>query len=132
MKNKSSLIVMELRIMLRVFALAAALCLRVFFWADSRSRELELRDRALLLTESAAETLKNCRGDYDRAAGLLGGTLTEEGLLLPEENGICIRVSPERTDHPLLGQARVQALSALDGSQIFSLSVCWQEVEPHA
>ena len=132
MKNKSLLIVTELLIMLLVFALAAALCLRIFFWADSRSRALELRDRALLLTESAAEILKNCRGDYDRAAGLLGGTLTEEGLLLAEEDGICIRISPEDAAVPLLGQARVQALSSLDGSQIFSLTVCWQEVTSHA
>ena len=49
MKSKAPLALMEQIIMVLVFALAAALCLRTFALSDRMSREGELRDGAVLL-----------------------------------------------------------------------------------
>ena len=46
MRSKAPLVLMEQAVMVLVFALAAALCLRAFVWSDQLSRQNEARDRA--------------------------------------------------------------------------------------
>ena len=73
MKSRASLSLIEQTMMLLIFALAAALCLRGFVLADTRSRTYADRDQALLCAQNAAQTLKACGGDYAAAAELCGG-----------------------------------------------------------
>ena len=63
MRSKAPLALMEQMIMVLVFALAAALCLRVFVSADSSSQQRELRDRALTEGQSMAELTKANSGN---------------------------------------------------------------------
>lgn len=58
MKNKSTLILIEHMVMLLVFALAAAVCLRMFALAGKMSRTNEATDRATLAAQNVAEQIK--------------------------------------------------------------------------
>lgn len=58
MRNKSTLVLIEHMIMLLVFALAAAVCLRLFALAGKMSRTNEATDRAVLVAQNAAEQIK--------------------------------------------------------------------------
>lgn len=72
MKSKAPLLLMEQMVMLLVFALAAALCLQAFVKSDGLSDRSERRDRAITAAQTAAETVRHCRGDMSQVAALLG------------------------------------------------------------
>lgn len=82
MKSKAPLLLMEQMVMLLVFALAAALCLQAFVKSDSLSSRSEARDRAAVLCQNAAETVRHYGGDaqnaLSRAAEDLGAAYSEE------------------------------------------------------
>ena len=52
MRSKTPLALMEQVIMVLVFALAAALCLRAFVLSDRISRDCEERDRAIMAAQT--------------------------------------------------------------------------------
>ncbi len=58
MRNKSILVLIEHMVMILVFALAAAVCLRMFALSDKLSRQYEATDRAVFAAQNVAETLK--------------------------------------------------------------------------
>ncbi len=136
MRDRSFLSVIEQVVMVLVFALAAALCLRAFVFADQVSRSCEERDRAILSVQSAAETVKHFRGNLERAAGQLGGTV-QDGVLLvrydtdwqiSEADGVFVlSVGAIDSGDDLLGCAAVCVRDS-DGNEIFSVNVYWQEV----
>ena len=127
MRSKTPLALMEQTVMLLVFALAAALCLRAFAFADQTSRRNEAVDHAVLLAQNTAETLK--------AAGAAEGeTLwyTEELTAASDETEAAYRVEirPEESGVAGLGRAVVSVYDA-GGEALFSLSAAWQEVTVH-
>ena len=67
MRNKSPLALMEQLVMVLVFALAAALCLQVFMFADLTSERNAAIDRAVTECQNAAEILKASGGDLAHA-----------------------------------------------------------------
>ena len=131
MKSKTPLALMEQLVMVLVFALAAALCVSCFVTADRLSQRSAMRDEAVIAAQNAAETIKGCRGDFERAAALLDGTLTNGILELRAQENICLVVTPESSGDPLLGRARVEACASRDGEALFALTVFWQEVDDH-
>lgn len=138
MKGKSALALMEQAIMLLILAVAAALCLQAFVWADANSKKSGNCDRAMVQLQSAAEILKAYRGDMDAAAGVFGGQTDENGWT------VCWDENWEQTDAPGMYWLSVTPESALteylgcadlvlkqeDGTALGSLQVCWQEVLP--
>lgn len=117
MKNRTSLVLMEQLVMVLVFALAAALCLRVFVKADEISQRIAYRDEAVLIAQNAAEVLKATSGDAQRAAELLEPAAAEKGLHLvikETDSGI-----------PLLGRAEIRVY--LENEELFALQTGWQE-----
>jgi hypothetical protein len=139
MKSKAPLALIEQAIMLVVFALAAALCLQAFVWADTQSRQTTLRDQALVQVQSAAEVLKHCGGDFSAAAAIQGGTWDGASWILWYDEDwnssdgtgtyrLC--VTPETSGTAGLGAAQVEAAQA-DGLSLASLRVCWQEEVRH-
>lgn len=137
MKSRAPLVMMEQLVMVLVFALAAAVCVQAFAFSDRLSQENETRDRAVTAVQNAAETLKACRGDYEAASSLLGGTWDgtvwsisyDSGWSPLAENGEgAFRVStvPADSGQELLGTAEVTA-STWEGVEIYSLFVAWQE-----
>ncbi len=144
MKGKTPLILMEQMIMLLVFAFAAALCLKAFVLSDVDSRQLEEKDRAILLTQSAAETIRSCGGDIDHAlsgtALVLGGSYAQGSWELsydeqwnPAQEGGIYRLSarPVASDIDGLCKACVEMTEEGETGEaevLFSLQIAWQEV----
>ena len=136
MKSKATLSLIELVIMILVFAVAAASGLKVFTYADSRSKEIELNDFAVTQVRNAAEAVKHTAGDMAAAAELLHGRQSDNGLevfygddLEPADAAgkYVLRAEPEESGSEYLGLAEI-SMNGPDGV-IYSLEVCWQEVE---
>ena len=134
MRSKTPLALMEQVIMVLVFALAAAMCLRAFYLSDRISRQCEEKDQAILAVQTVAEILKNCRGDMEETKRRLGTTLDNVDLVIyrssqnaPPSDGICVAILPLPDDKALLGRAEVTAYDS-KGEPIVSLTVAWQEV----
>lgn len=139
MKNRAILSLMEQTVMILVFALAAALCLRGFVLADTQSRDYADRDRALLHLQNAADTLKACGGDYTAAAALCGGSWDgtvwvigyDEAWAECEDSPVFrLEVRPAGQETELLGGAALQ-VKGRDGVLLTQLEVRWQEVGSH-
>ncbi len=137
MKRSASLVLLELLIMLLVFSLAAALCVRAFSWADSRSRQSAAEDMALLQAQNAGELLKQNRGDLAAAAQTYGGSGGEVWEIFYDENwkvtcgpaAYTLRAELVATDSPLLGGAEVTVADG-EGRILARLEIFWQEVAP--
>lgn len=139
-RSKVPLVLMEQMIMLLVFALASALCVRAFVLADSRSLHNEARDRALFVAQNAAELYKNSQGDAEAVAARLGGALENDSLLIfygedwkPVEQKMAYLLTvtplPAQTTH--LGKAELRVTDA-DGEILITLPLAWQEVDDDA
>lgn len=72
MKSRTTLSLMELTLMLLLFAMTAAVCLRAFALSDRLSRQAEQRDRAVLWAQTMAETWKAMGGDLEQVGVLYG------------------------------------------------------------
>lgn len=142
MKSKAPLLLMEQMVMLLVFAFAAALCLQAFVKSDGISRQSENRDRAIQEAQSAAETVRHCKGDMARAAELLKAPYPYNGEGAPleihynedwslcdtREYAFCLRAQAVDSGTAGLGRASVEVVSADDQTTIIELQVAWQEV----
>lgn len=115
MKHRASLILMELTVMVLVFALGAALCLLVL----ARSNEIALQTRQLdgaaVLAANAAQVLQHTRGDIPAALSLESGDYRLE-------------IEKENPGVPGLGQASVAVY--LENRQLVVLRTGWQEGIP--
>lgn len=131
MRSKAPLALLEQLVMLLVFALAAAFCVRAFALAEKNSKWNEARDRAVLETQNAAEVLKHT----GQAGGTMEETLKETAKLLDGcvEQG-CLYVYydekwqtalPENAEYRLC----VQEISAPDG--LFKAEVRMESAERH-
>lgn len=126
MRNKASLILMEQLAMVLIFALAAAICLRMFVLSDRISENQEAKAQAAVLAQNTAEQLKS-RGEngswiqtYDK-----NWNLTEE----PDEIEYTLTVQEEPTG--ISGLIRV-TITVMDGGEtLFAIPAAWQEVTGH-
>ncbi len=147
MKSKAPLVLMEQMVMLLVFALAAALCLQAFVKSDELSRRMEARDRAVNLCQSAAETLRDAKGETWAVAAALDHPYVYGYTRMPlnvyydgswekaseTEYAYCLRIEPlEDNGVDGLGKGHVSMTEADNGETLFELDVAWQEeVTPH-
>lgn len=76
MKSKAPLALMEQLVMVLVFALAAALCVRGFVLSERISRRGEARDMAMIAAQNAAEALKGTGGISRRRQSSTGAAGT--------------------------------------------------------
>jgi len=111
-KNRAILTLIEQLVMILVFALAAAICLRAFASASQISRDSADLDRAMVIAQNAAETIK--------ATGELPEDTEIEDYLL--------RATPLPTQIKGLAEAEIKVLRIEDGTPLFHLTVAWQEV----
>lgn len=140
-RSKAPLALMEQMVMLLVFALAAALCLQAFVHSDASSRRSEARDRAALLCQSAAESIRHTGGDLEAMAEIMdippGAYTREEALFeahytsdwVPSASGgYAYRLQASLADcaQDGLGGADVKVIEAKDGGELFALRVNWQ------
>lgn len=124
MRSRAPLALIELVVMLLVLAIAAALCLQAFVWADSASAWNHRRTDAMMYAQNAAQMLKYCGGDFTKAAQLHGGHWNGQQWTL-EKDGFALCVEPIPSQSAYLGMAQVKA--AWEETVLATISVCWQE-----
>ena len=83
MNRKSVLQLIELLIMVLVFAIAACICIRCFVYADTLSKEQENKTAAVQVAQNAAEHLKSFSGDMEAAAAVMGGYCEDDIWYIP-------------------------------------------------
>ena len=126
MKSRAPLVLMELVVMVLVFALASAVCLHAFVLSRQLSDRSLRQDEALLLAQNAAETLKLTCGDLQEAALALGGQ-AQNGLWTLRQGELLLEVRPVTLSVSGLGRAEVRVLR--EGRALVTLPVGWQEVQ---
>lgn len=123
MRSRAPLSLMEQMVMLAVFAVAAAVCLRVFVQSDQLSRESEARDRAALVCQNAAEVIRRT----GRPAEAGGRYYDENWAPASEAEGrYRLEVRALESGQPGLCQAAVSVCER-DGRTLFELNIAWQE-----
>jgi len=137
MKSKAPLALVEQMIMVLVFALAAALCLRAFALSDRISKEGEAQDGAVLLAQNAAEVCKAGGGDWAYMEFVLGGESLQNGwMALYDEEQVIVAAEPDAVYEvvvlneasPVSGLGRA-SVSVYDtgGELLFRIPAAWQE-----
>lgn len=119
MKNKTPLVLMELVIMLLVFAVAAGLCLRAFAGAERISRTGAEDDRAVAAAQNGAELTKFYSGDLETAVAERGGAWDGVSWRFTVD-GCPVTVTLLHAESPYLGTAAVTAGD-------IELTVSWQK-----
>ena len=127
-RSKTGLFLIELIIVITIFAMSAAVCLRLFFQSRVIADESRNLSRASLEVLSVADCYKSADGSFDMAADLLG-CRTESGVLTVyydadwartgSADGASFKVEVVETQPR---ESRVTALT-IDGDDIFSVNV---------
>lgn len=119
MRNKGALVLMELLVMVLVFALASAWCLQAFLQADAISHRTQRLDEAVILAQNGAEQLK-----AEKGAPAVRQALAAEA----RSRGFDLRITPMDSGIPGLEQVQI---CIYDGdAPVYSLTTGWQEVVP--
>lgn len=113
MRSKASLSLMELLVMILVFALASAFCMQAFGRAQAISLETMRRDEAVVLAQNGAELLKAGIGAEEIEKRLCKAPYT-------------VRIQEATQEIPGLKQAEITVF--YDDTALFSLMVGCQEV----
>ena len=136
MKSKTPLALIEMSVMVLIFALAAAVCVRTFVRADGISNHCADRDRAVAAVENAAETVKYYRGDLEQAALILEGSADGKELsveygpdwtVIPGNGQFRLIVTEAEDSGELLGTAGVRVVRTEDGAELFAVTTAWQK-----
>ena len=114
MRSKASLFLMEQLVMILVFSLAAALCLRLFVRTQEISLGTTRRDAAVVIAQNGAGLLK-AGSDADEI----------ERILTSAPYAVQIQTMPGEI--PGLNQAEVVVI--FEEEELFSLIVGYQEVD---
>ncbi len=141
MRSKAPLVLMEQTVMVLVFALAAAVCVRAFVLSDSLSKANAARDAAVLRAESAAEIYKNCRGSGSAAAARYGGSVKDgvwtvywddawKRVKTADDAAYRLRIRPRTSEYSRMRGAEVKLVSlGKSGEQLISFPLAWQEAD---
>lgn len=142
MKSKAPLMLIEQMILLAVFAFAAALCMQAFVKSDAISKRSEARDQAVVLVETAAETLRHNSGDIEKTASELGAEVYDNSFTISydenmeksdaDENAYTLKAQLMPSSTAGLGCAYIYMSEKYNlKDDLFSVTVMWQEVNPH-
>lgn len=144
MKNRalsgSGMFLIELLIGLLIFAIASAICLRIFVAASQISTGSTELNHAVIAAQNNAECFKSVRGDLPEAADLLGGDLSDNDTELTlfydtdwnqsaqaGSGYVAVIRQVSKQDGVIDGEVTVSDMS---GNLIFSVPVSVMEVTP--
>lgn len=134
MRSKAPLALMEQLIMVLVFAIAGALCLRLFVAADKMSERSAALDCAVIQAQTAAEILKsdapeyhfeNIGAEYSDGAWRIGFDEDWNAVNSTENADYFLDVNYEDSGSEYLWRAKVSVSSA-DGELIYEIPVSGQ------
>mgnify|MGYP005779263153 CR=1 FL=1 len=80
-RTKTGLFMMEMILVILLFAVSAAVCMRIFGAADRAERRSSDISSAVMAAETAAEAYKARKGDLAQTAALTGGTASADTLV---------------------------------------------------
>ncbi len=134
MKSKAPLVMMEQIVMVLVFALAAALCLQTFVLSGRISKKTEMKNRAVVEVQNAAETMK--KGGISKyleeyAPEKTGDTLTtffsEDWQIIKEKDAAdyVLTVSYKESETLSLWQAEL-VLATVKGEELICIPAAGQ------
>jgi len=134
MRSKAPLALMEQLIMVLVFAVAGALCLRLFVTADKMSEKSMALDSAVIQAQTAAEILKS--GAPEQQFEKYGAVCSDEGWRITFDENWNAVSEDENAEYSLVAAyedseseyiwlAKVSVFAA-DGELIFEIPVSGQ------
>lgn len=149
MRNRTLLSLIEMLIMVMVFTVSAAICLRAFVYADRTSRASEEAAEAAVRAQSAAELMQHFEGDTAKAAAVYGGACCADGIwtaafddgwkLLDSAGAAAdggrtsaaayymeTKAESGADSSALLGEGSITVRNAA-GDTVFEIPVCWQQ-----
>lgn len=121
MRSKAPLVLMEQLIMVLVFAIAAALCLRMFVSSGKLSQRYADTDMAVQIAQTEAERLKHNKFVWP---GKMTTPYDENWQPSIENVAYYLHVTCSRPT-PFLAQAHI-SVCTVDGEELFALPVAWQ------
>lgn len=128
MKSKTPLVLVEQIIMILIFAVSAAICLKSFVYSEKLSENVQSQDNAILCVSNVAEVIKNSSGDFNQASAKFGGEI-ENGVLQINfsefENTVEVKARKKDSGIPRLGKAEVIAFIKSEEKAV--IEICWQE-----
>ena len=136
-KSKAPLNLMEQVVMILVFAFAAALCVQAFVLADVMSKEAYARDKAAMISQTMAETVKSKKGDIEQAVFVLGNNseVKEDKLFMYYDSAweasnkadaeYMVWLEIKEADI-YISKAEIKVQTVKDENIIFDLPVNWQ------
>ena len=145
MKNKTSLTLLELLIMIMVFALAAALCLRAFVYSGKLSAQDRMRAEAESAAQHVAELLKSEKGDVSAVYKQLQAAPVAKGMTVSSAGDASSPagmmdaywnsdIAPGGTFNMQVrvdrdGCLGTAVITVLDGNwkEVYTLNTAWQE-----
>ena len=142
-RSKAPLSLMEQLIMVLVFAFAAAICLQAFVYSDNLSKSGTAREMAATRATEVAEVCKAYRGDFDKAAAKIEGTIvptdggnsieksyTEDGLRVvldtPTTETITGDVAYQKSKVSVWEIPDENKQNKQDDGPIYTMTVAWQ------
>ncbi len=123
--SKSGLFLMELMVVILLFAICGAICLQMFAYASQTAKDSQALRNAALSAKSVAACHRSMDGDLEAVAQLLSGAVTETGLEIAYDDQWQIVDSQPTYVLALTQQDTVAqiAVETVDGQTIYSLDV---------
>jgi len=125
-KSKAPLALMEQLIMILVFALAAAICIQAFVYADRLSKSGERKEMAFLHMQEVAENCKAKAGNLKQVCDILQGEEIENGIKIGYDDKIEVLLILKETDSEYLQRAELSAYEE-GGEKICAMEIAWQK-----
>lgn len=123
---------MEMILVILLFAVSAAVCMRIFAAADRAERRSSDISSAVMAAETAAEAYKARKGDLAQTAALTGGVASEDALVVRYDESWrkCVR-GKERFVLRLERQAALAAdIRVCEGdTELFAITVAVEAAE---
>ena len=139
MKSKTPLMLMEQLIMILIFALAAAWCMRLFVHAAKLAEQNEAVFQASFLAQNTAEEIKSRGGAFDELF-FSEEWKQEHGVWIraydadwtpiseSEHEGALYRLEVREEETELSGLVKVRVSVWNEEQELFAIPVAWQEV----
>jgi len=136
-RNKAPLALIELLIMLLVFAIGSAWCMQAFSSAKHQALYSNKQDLAVLQAQNAVELLKHYDGNFLSAAKHMGGSADDFSWHINYDSNWNITASKDiyrlqaekqKSDSPIYGKAIISVYDCNE-TLLCSLPAAWQEVD---
>lgn len=124
--SKSGLFLMEMILVISLFALSAAICLQMFAYANQTARASEELSYATLAARSGAECYQGLGGDLSEMAQILGGSVTGETLEVHYDDQWCATSQSVSYTLTLVkedGSGRITVTAVEAGTTLYTLTV---------